>query len=178
MKRPCGRIWAGRRIGLKKYDEAEKSYKHVLEIQAASGSPKSDVQAFANAGLGEIYARTGKASEAAKAFDLAVQLDAAHAGMYLRNEALVFLQAGNAEAQVAAAEKAIKAEPKDALPYFIKANGLLKKSGVDLASKHFDLPPGCAEAYQKYLSLAPAGSYAAEVQSVLRRAEKSTKAAR
>jgi len=47
--------------GLKKYDEAEKSFKQVLEIQASSGSPKPDVQAFANAGLGEIYARTDKA---------------------------------------------------------------------------------------------------------------------
>jgi len=165
-------------VGLKRYDEAEKSYKHVLEIQASNGSPKPDVQAFANAGLGEVYARTGKAADAANAFDLAAQLDTAHAGMYLRNEALIFLQAENAEAQVAAAEKAIKAEPKDPTLYYIKANGLLKKSGVDLTSKHIDLPPGCAEAYQKYLSLAPGGSYAAEAQSVLHRAERGTKAAK
>lgn len=165
-------------IGLKKLDEAEKAFQRVLEIQSASSSPKPGVQAFANAGLGEIYARTGKAPEAAKAFDAAVRLDTPHAGMYLRNEALVFLQAGDAEAQVAAAEKAIKAEPRDALAYYIKGNGLLKKAGVDLASKHLDLPPGCAEAFQKYLSLAPAGPYAAEAQSVLHRAEKSTKAAK
>jgi tetratricopeptide (TPR) repeat protein len=164
--------------GLKKYEEAEKSYKHVLEIQASSGSPKPDVQAFANAGLGEIYGRTGKATEAANAFDLAVQFDAAHAGMYLRNEALILMQAGNAEAQVAAAEKAIKADPRDAIPYFIKANGLLKKSGVDLAAKHFDLPAGCAAAYQRYLSLAPNGPYASEAQAMLRRAEKGTRAAK
>jgi tetratricopeptide (TPR) repeat protein len=164
--------------GLKKYDEAEKSYKHVLEIQASSGSPKPDVQAFANAGLGEVYARTGKAPEAAKAFDLAVQLDAAHAGMYLRNESLIFMQAGNSEAQVAAAEKAIKADPKDAVPYFIKADGLLKKSGVDLAAKHFDLPAGCAAAFERYLSLAPNGPYASEAQAMLRRASKGTTAAK
>jgi tetratricopeptide (TPR) repeat protein len=164
--------------GLKKYDEAEKSYKHILEIQTANGSPNPIMQASANAGLGEIYARTGKASEAAQAFDLAAQFDAAHAGTYLRNEALVFLQAGNAEAQVAAAEKAIKADPRDALPYFIKANGLLKKSGIDLAAKHFDLPAACTEAYQKYLSLAPNGPYASEAQAMLRRAEKGTKAAK
>jgi tetratricopeptide (TPR) repeat protein len=164
--------------GLKKYDEAEKSYKHVLEIQASSGSPKPDVRAFANAGLGEVYARTGKAPEAAKAFDLAVQLDAAHAGMYLRNESLIFMQAGNSEAQVAAAEKAIKADPKDAVPYFIKADGLLKKSGVDLAAKHFDLPAGCAAAFERYLSLAPNGPYASEAQAMLRRASKGTTAAK
>ncbi|MGA7245107.1 MAG: tetratricopeptide repeat protein, partial [Terracidiphilus sp.] len=164
--------------GLKKFDEAEKSYKHVLEIQIASGSPKPAAQAFANAGLGEIYARTGKASEAANAFDLACQLDAAHAGMFLRDEALVFMQAGNAEAQITAAERAIKADPRDALPYFIKANGLVRKSGIDLMAKHFDLPAGCAEAYQRYLSLAPNGPYAAEAQGMLRRAERGTKAAK
>lgn len=163
-------------IGLKKYEEAEKSYKHLLEVQASEGNAKPVVQAFANAGLGEIYARTGKSSEAAKAYDLAARLDAAHAGLFLKNEALIFLQAGDAEAQVAAAEKAIKAEPKDPTPYFVKANGLLKASGVDAASKHIDLPPGCAEAYQKYLTLAPAGPYAAEAHSMLQRAEKRTKA--
>jgi tetratricopeptide (TPR) repeat protein len=164
-------------IGLKKYDDAEKAYKKVLEIQTASGNPKPAVQAEANARLGEIYARTNKTAEAARAFDVAVQLDSAHAGMYLRDEALTFLQTGDAEAQIAAAEKAIAAEPRDASAYYFKANGLFKKAGIDPASKHYDLPPGCAEAYQKYLSLAPVGPYAAEAQSVLRRAEKGTKAA-
>jgi len=163
-------------IGLKKYEEAEKSYKHLLELQASAGNPKPVVQAFANAGLGEIYARTGKAPEAIKAYDLAVRLDAAHTGLFLKSEALIFLQTGDAEAQVAAAERAIKAEPKDPTPYYVKANGLLKASGVDATSKHIDLPPGCAEAYQKYLTLAPAGPYAAEAQSMLQRAEKRTKA--
>jgi tetratricopeptide (TPR) repeat protein len=166
------------RTGLKKYDEAEKSFQHVLEIQTSSRSPKVEVRAFANAGLGEIYARTDKAPEAAKAFDLAAQLDPAHAAMYFRNEALFFMQAGNAEGQIVAAEKAIKADPHDALPYFIKANGLVKKSGVDLTAKHFDLPPGCATAYERYLSLAPSGPYAAEAQAMLRRSEKGTKAAK
>jgi tetratricopeptide (TPR) repeat protein len=165
-------------VGLKKYEEAEKSFKRVLEIQTASGKPNPTVLAFANAGLGEIYARTGNAPEAAKAFDLAAQLDSTHAGMYLRNEALFFMQAENAEAQVVAAGKAIKADPRDALPYYLKANGLVKKSGVDLTAKHFDLPPGCAAAYERYLSLAPSGPYAAEAQAMLRRSEKGMKAAK
>lgn len=164
-------------IGLKKYDDAERAYKKILEIQTAGGNPKPPVQAVANAGLGEIYARTGKSSDATKAFDLAVQLDPTRAGFYLKNEALVFLQSGNAEAQIAAAEQAIKADPRDPLPYYIKGNGLFKNAGIDPASKHYDLPDGCAEAYQKYLALAPNGPYAAEAQSVLRRAEKSTRAA-
>jgi tetratricopeptide (TPR) repeat protein len=164
-------------IGLKKYDDAENAFKAILELQTKSGAPKTSVQANATAHLGEIYARTGKAAEAVAAFDSAAQLDAAHAGLYLRTEAMIFLETGNAEAQIAAADKMIQADAKDPVGYYVKANGLFKKAGIDPASKHYDLPDGCAEAYEKYLTLAPNGAYAAEAQSVLRRAEKSTKAA-
>jgi tetratricopeptide (TPR) repeat protein len=163
-------------IGLKKYDEAERAYKRILELQTSAGSPQTAVQAVANAGLGEIYARTGKASESVAAYNTAVQLDPAHTLFYLKSEALIFLQEGNAEAQIAAAEKAIAADPKDPLSWYIKANGQFKKAGIDPASKHYDLPEGCAAAYQKYLNLAPGGPYAPEAQSVLRRSEKSTRA--
>ena len=163
-------------LGLNKYNEAEQSFKRVLEIQASSSSPQAAVQALANAGLGEVYARSSRSADASKAYDSAVQLDPAHAVMFLRNEAAIFQQAGDAEAQVAAAEKAIGADPKDPVAYYLKGNGLFKKAGIDPASKHYDLPAGCAEAYQKYLTLAPSGPYASEAQSVLRRATKATTA--
>jgi tetratricopeptide (TPR) repeat protein len=163
-------------IGLKKYDEAQRAYKRILELQTSGGSPQTGVQAIANAGLGEIYARTGKTSDAVTAFDTAAQLDAAHAVFYLKSAALVFLQTGNAEAQIAAADKVITADAKDPLAWYIKGNGLFKSAGIDPASKHYDLPAGCAEAYRKYLTLAPNGTYAPEAQSVLRRAEKTEKA--
>jgi tetratricopeptide (TPR) repeat protein len=163
-------------IGLKKYDEAKRAYKRILELQTSGGSPHPAVQAIANAGLGEIYVRTGKTSDAVTAFDTAVQLDSANAVFYLKTEALVFLQAGNAEAQVAAADKAIAADARDPLPWYIKANGEFKKAGIDPASKHYDLPEGCADAYRKYLTLAPNGPYVAEAQTALRRAEKTASA--
>ena len=165
-------------LGLQKYNGAEQSFKRVLEIQASSPSPQATVQALANAGLGEAYARSSMSADASKAYDLAVQFDPAHAVMFLRNEAAIFQQTGDAEAQVAAAEKAIKADPKDPVAYYLKGNGLFKKAGIDPANKHYDLPAGCAEAYQKYLTLAPAGPYASEAQSVLRRAAKATSAAK
>ena len=79
------RLWENlcrAQVGLKKYEDVEKSFNHVLEIQASSGSPKRDVQAFANAGLGGVYTRTGKVPEEVKAFDMAPQFDAAHACRY------------------------------------------------------------------------------------------------
>ena len=165
-------------LGLQKYNEAEQSFKRVLEIQGSSSSPQVAVQALANAGLGEVDARSGRSADASKAYDLAVQFDPAHAVMFLKNEAAIFQQTGDAEAQVAAAEKAIGADPKDPVAYYLKGNGLFKKAGIDPAKKHYDLPAGCAEAYQKYLTLAPGGPYASEAQSVLRRAAKATSAAK
>jgi tetratricopeptide (TPR) repeat protein len=156
--------------GLKKYDEAETSFKKALEVDAASPKPNPAIQGMANAGLGEIYARTGKVPEANAAFDAAAKANPAETGFYLRNEAVIFFQAGNGDAQVAAADEAIKNNPNDALLYYLKGQGLIQKATFDAKTKMIVLPPGCAEAYQKYLELAPTGPYAGEVAGILQQA--------
>jgi tetratricopeptide (TPR) repeat protein len=156
--------------GLKKYDEAEASYKKALELDAASKKPNPAVQGMANSGLGEVYARTGKVQEANTAYDAAAKANPASAGMYMRNQAVIFFQSGNGDAQVAAADKAIQADPNDAMLYYLKGQGLIQKATFDNKTQKIVLPPGCAEAYQKYLDLAPNGPYAAEVQGILQQA--------
>ena len=74
---------------------------------------------------------------------------------------------GNSDAQAAAADEAIKADPKQAIPYYLKAQGLISKATYDTKTGQYTLPPGCAEAYQMYLQLAPNGAYADEVKGVL-----------
>ena len=88
----------------------------------------------------------------------------------MRNQAVIFFQSGNADAQVAAAELAIKNDPNDALVYYLKGQGLVSKATVDPKTQRIVLPEGCAEAYQKYLDLAPTGPYAGEVQAILQQA--------
>lgn len=156
--------------GLKKYDEAETAYKKALEVDAASKKPNAAIEGMANAGLGEIYARSGKVPEANAAYDAAAKANPPSAGMYLRNQAVIFFQMGNGEAQVAAADLAIKNDPNDALVYYLKGQGLIQKATFDDKTKHIVLPEGCAEAYQKYLELAPTGPYAGEVQGILQQA--------
>jgi tetratricopeptide (TPR) repeat protein len=156
--------------GLKKYDDAEASYKKALELDAASKKPNPVIQGMAQSGLGEIYARTGKVQEANAAYDAAAKANPASATMYLRNQAVIFFQAGNGDAQVAAADRAIQADPNDALVYYLKGQGLIQKATFDSKTSKIILPPGCAEAYQKYLDLAPNGPYAAEVQGILQQA--------
>jgi tetratricopeptide (TPR) repeat protein len=154
-------------LGLKKYDEAEVNYKKVLEMDTASKKPNPTVQGAAYSGLGEIYARTGKVPEANAAYDSAAQANPPGAAGYLKNEAVIFSNAGNGDASAAAADEAIKADPTKAIPYYLKGQGLIQKATIDPATGKMILPPGCAEAYQKYLELDPSGIYAPDVKGIL-----------
>jgi tetratricopeptide (TPR) repeat protein len=157
-------------VGLKKYDDAETAFKKALEVDAASKKPNPAIEGMANAGLGEIYARSGKVPEANAAYEAAAKANPTSAETYLRNQAVIFFQAGNADAQVAAADMAIKNDPNDALVYYLKGQGLVSKATVDPKTQRIVLPEGCADAYQKYLDLAPTGPYAGEVQAILQQA--------
>jgi tetratricopeptide (TPR) repeat protein len=154
-------------LGLKKYDDAETTYKKVLDVEAASKKPNPQAQGAADAGLGEIYARTGKVPEATAAYDAAAKANPPQAGVYLKNEAVIFYQEHNPDAQAAAADKAIQADPTMAVAYYLKANGLVANTTADPVTNKLIPPPGCIEAYQKYLDLAPTGLYAGEVKAIL-----------
>lgn len=154
-------------MGLKKYDDAETSYKKALELDAASKKPRPDIEGLVNAGLGEIYARTNKADQAQAAYDAAAKADPTKAGFYYKNEAVIFSQVGNTDAQGAAADKAIAANAQDPIPYYLKGQSLIAKATVDPKTSRIVLPPGCGEAYQKYLELDPNGPYSADVKGIL-----------
>lgn len=154
-------------VGLKKYDDAEDSFKKALATQATQPKPNIAIQGMSNAGLGEVYARAGKVPEANAAFDEAAKVNPTQAGFYLRNEAVIFFQTNNADAQVAAANEALKADPNQAVLYYIIGQGLVQKATVDPKTQKIVLPPGCADAYEKYLELAPTGPYAADAKGIL-----------
>jgi tetratricopeptide (TPR) repeat protein len=151
----------------KKYDEAIISLKKALDMEAAANKPSGAIQGSAYAALGEIYARTGKVADANAAFDSAAKADSTRAAIFLKNESVIFSQVGNADAQAAAADEAIKIDPKQPILYYLKAQGLVVKASVDPKTNSYVAPPGCLEAYQKYLELAPDGAFAAEVKSIL-----------
>jgi len=166
-------LWADlgqAQLGLKKYDDAEASFKKVLAIEEASKKPNPQTQGAADAGLGELYARQGKVAEANAAFDAAAKVDSTRANFYYRNESVIFSQVGNGDAQLAAAEQAITADPNQPLPYYLKGQAMIQKATFDAKTHKIILPAGCADAYQKYLELAPDGSLAAEVKGILEQA--------
>jgi len=153
-----------------KYDQAEAAYKKVIELSASAKTPKPDIVGMAHAGLGEIYARQGKVPEANAEYAEAAKADPAKAAMYLRNEAVIFFQSNNAKAQIDAAKEALKVDPNQAVLYYIIGQGLVQSATVDPKTNKIVLPPECAEAYQKYLELAPTGPYAADAQGILAQA--------
>ena len=192
-------------MGLKKYPEAEKSFKVALGIDPASlklahsgdfyqapdakgivaptatrssadtlsvtvsnaESRTPDIKGVSYASLGEIYIRTGRIAEAQAAFDSAVNAFPGQAALYRRNETIFFFQIGNPDAQLKAAEQAIAVDPSRAMLYYFKGQALVSKAAMDPQTQKMTLPPGCAEAYQKYLEVEPNGQFANDAKGVL-----------
>jgi tetratricopeptide (TPR) repeat protein len=154
-------------VGLKKYDDALVTFKKVLDLETNSKKPNPAIQGLADSGLGEIYARTGKIQDANDAYDAAVKVNPTSGAFYLKNETVIFFQTNQPDAQAAAADKAIALDPNQAILYYLKGNALVGKTTMDPKTNKLVAPPGCMEAYQKYLQLAPAGPYAGEVKGIL-----------
>ncbi len=152
---------------MKNYADAVTAYKKSIDLNAASKKPDPHTQATAYNQMGNSLAKAGKLDDASAAFENAVKLEPTSAGIYYNNEAAVLFNAGQSDGALAAAEKAIAADPNRPDPYFIKGQVLIAKTTLDPKTQKLIAPPGCAEAYQKYLQLAPDGPQAPTVKEVL-----------
>ena len=85
----------------------------------------------------------------------AAKTDPTKAGVYYKNAAAVLYNAGQMDAALDSANKAIAADPNQADAYFIKGQALVTKSAVDPKTNKLTAPEGCVEAYDKFLALAP-----------------------
>jgi tetratricopeptide (TPR) repeat protein len=170
LKPDAGVIWlelAIAQAGQKKWADATSSYQKVITLETANPKPNPDVIAGANNGLGEALASQGKVPDATAAYEAAVKANPSQAGMYYTNETIILSRAGQPDATVAAADKAIAADPTKPIPYYLKGQALINKATVDPKTQKIVAPPGCAEAYQKYLELAPDGQFAADAKNIL-----------
>ena len=148
------------------YSDAVDAYKKATDLYAADAKKNPAAESTVYNELGNVYAKTGNTTDAATAYDKAISLQPAEAGTFYANEAAVYFNAHQDEPALAAAEKAITADPTKAAPYFVKGQELLAKATVDKAGKIIP-PPGCVDAYQKYLELDPDGSQAPAVRETL-----------
>jgi tetratricopeptide (TPR) repeat protein len=153
--------------GEKKYDDAIVSLKKALGLDTSSNRPNPAIEAAADNALGEVYASTNRIPESTASYDAAAMLQPANAAMFYTNETIVLSRAGRADTTIAAADKAIAANPNNPIPYYLKGQALISKATVDRNTQKIVAPPGTGEAYKNYLRLAPNGPMAPEARSML-----------
>jgi tetratricopeptide (TPR) repeat protein len=179
-------IWAQladayRGSALKQTDPAEKSkrlqqavadYQKAIEmkqknIETATKKDPDDnkrLAAYYN-NMGEANGKTGKIDDAVKAYTQAALLNPEGAAGYYYNAGAVLTNAGKVDDAIAAFDKAIAADPNKADAYYQKGVNLIGKA--TLQGDKMVAPPGTAEAFQKYLELAPTGPNADVAKQML-----------
>jgi tetratricopeptide (TPR) repeat protein len=172
-KPDAGLIWyelGDSYLGAKKYPEAVTNYQKALTLLAADKNAKPDVIAAANNNLGEALAKSNKVPDAVAAYEAAAKADPTQAAKYYGNEAIVLFKTGQADGAAAAADKAIAADPNKPIPYYIKGWALVQHATVDPKTGKIKLPPGCADAYKKFLDMSPTGPLADDAKNILAQA--------
>ena len=163
----------------KRYDAAVTDYQKAVDLKQkaldAAPAPKPPdaakmLASFYN-NLGKAEAQMAKTDDAVKSYNQAAQLDPAGAGMYYFNLGAILTNANtknDSEMRKAAAQafdKAIAADPTRADAYYWKGTNLI--GAATLQGDKMVAPEGTAEAFQKYLELAPTGPHAEEAKAML-----------
>ena len=162
----------------KAFDDAYTDYQKAIDLKQKAVAGDSSKNADANKALASYYNNMGKAAasdgktdEAVKAYNQAAQLDPASAGLYFFNLGGTLTNANikndpqMRKAAVEAFDKAIAADPNKADSYYWKGTNLI--GAATLQGDKMIAPPGTAEAFQKYLDLAPTGPHAEEAKAML-----------
>jgi tetratricopeptide (TPR) repeat protein len=151
-----------------KYTDAANSYQKAIDLSAAlPKKPAPEVLAVYYQNLGAALTKAGKVQEGQDAYDMSAKTNPAAAANMYYNDAANLYNLGKMKDAAAVADKAIAADPKKPEPYYIKAQGLVQDASVDPKTQKVVLPPGCLEAYQEYLELAPDGPHAKEITDIL-----------
>jgi len=137
--------------------KAAEAYQKAIAI-------KADDAAYLN-NYALVLAQEKKFDEAQAQLTKAAQVDPPNAGKYYFNLGAVYVNTGNMEPATAAFKKAIELDPNYAEAYFQYGLSLMAKATVDNGKT--TAPPGTAEAFQKYLDLAPNGPNAETAKAMM-----------
>ena len=153
---------------VQKYSDSAASYQKAIDFaNGAAKKPSPEILGSYYQNMGTALLKAGKLKEASDSYDLSAKTNPAGAGSVYYNEAANLFNMNKQDEAATAADKAIAADPKRADAYYIKAQALVQHVTVDEKTKKYVLPPGCLEAYQEYLELAPDGPHAQEVKDLL-----------
>ena len=145
------------------YQSSIDSYNKAL---ALTPNTKPDVRAAIDNNMGEAYFKMGDIDQAVKAYDAAAEADPTGAAKFYFNEGAVLTNAGKYDLAIAAFDKCIAADPTKADAYYQKGVNLLGKATTK-PDGTMVAPPGTAEAFNKYLELAPTGPNADAAKQML-----------
>jgi tetratricopeptide (TPR) repeat protein len=154
----------------KRLQEAITDYQKAIELRQKAMETKKDpsdnqrLAAYYN-NLGEAASKAGKIDDAVKAYSQAATLNPEGAASYYYNAGAVLTNAGKVDDAIAAFDKCIAADPTKADAYYQKGVNLIGKA--TLQGDKMVAPPGTAEAFNKYLELAPSGTYADVAKQML-----------
>jgi len=157
----------------KRYESAVESYQKAIQIKqdnVQAGKEKDAAKAnqqlsgfYIN--MADAYAKSGKVDDAVKSYEAAAKTDPTQAGSVYFNIGAVYTNAGRVDDANAAFDKCIAADPTRAEAYYQKGVNLLGKA--TLQGNKTIAPPGTAEAFQKYLEVAPEGPNAQSAKDLL-----------
>ncbi len=157
----------------KRIAESVTDYQKAVDLRQkaydASTTKKPDdakqLGAYYN-NLGDASSKAGKPDDAMKAYEQAAKLNPEGAAGYYYNEGAVLTNSGRIDDAIAAFDKAIAADPTKADAYYQKGVNLVGKAKTDDKGKVIPAE-GTAEAFNKYLELAPTGPNADAAKSML-----------
>ena len=157
----------------KRYESAVDAYNKAIQIKQdnlQNGKEKDAAKAnqqlsgfYIN--LADAYAKSGKIDDSVKSYEAAAKADPTQAGAAYFNIGAVYTNAGRVDDANAAFDKCIQADPTRAEAYYQKGVNLLGKA--TLQGDKTIAPPGTAEAFQKYLEMAPNGPNAQSAKDLL-----------
>ncbi len=153
----------------KRFGEAADAYKKAIDLKTANPDPKDaeanqKLAAYYN-NLAEADAKSNKVDDAVASYNKAAQLDPTRAGQYNFNVGAVLTNAGKVDDAIVAFDKVIAVDPTKADAYYWKGVNMIGKA--TLKGDKMVAPEGTAEAFNKYLELAPTGNYAQPAKDML-----------
>jgi len=154
----------------KRYEMAAADYQKAIELRSTSDVAQKDpdnnknMAAYYN-NLAEAYSKSNKIDDSVASYNKAAELDPAHAATYLFNEGAVLTNVSRVDDAIATFDKVIAADPTKADAYYWKGVNLIGKA--TLKGDKMVAPEGTAEAFKKYLELAPDGKLAQPAKDML-----------
>src|SRR5450755_3763353 len=155
----------------KRYETASTDFQKAIDLRTNSETAQKDpknasVMAAYYNNLAQVYSKSNKVDDAVANYNKAAQLDPTHAGGYLFNIGAVYTNVGKVDDAIVAFDKVIAADPTKAAAYYWKGVNLIGKETIGKDGKVI-AAAGTAEAFQKYLELAPTGTFAQPAKDML-----------